>query len=194
MNHKTFPLLAAAVLGSTLMLTSCSSSSKGKNSGMEDSGTGGVSDSDLSVDGQRDRYGNGNIPTASEGTTFPDVHFDFDSSAVKQDEYPTVEKNARMLAADPSLRMEVEGHCDKRGTAEYNLALGEERAKAVAALMVSYGAKPAQLSTISYGEEIPLDPRDSEDAYAKNRRVHFAVFRQGEGRQGGAPRGGRPRY
>lgn len=188
MNHKKF--LIPASIAMSLMLASCSSSSKGKNSGLEDANNAGMSDSDLSVDGQRDRYGNGSIPTASEGTTFPDIHFDFDSSAVKQEDYPIVEKNARMLASDSSLRMEVEGHCDKRGTAEYNLALGEERAKAVSALLVSYGAKPAQLSTISYGEEIPLDPRDSDDAYAKNRRVHFAVFRGGQGGSAGNAKSG----
>ena len=106
------------------------------------------------------------------------MHFDYDSAVVRQEDYATVQNNAKMLASDPSLQMELEGHCDKRGTAEYNLALGEERAKAVAAILVNYGARADQLSTISYGEEIPLDPRDADDAYAKNRRVHFAVYRK----------------
>lgn len=155
---------------------SCSSSSTNKDSELD--GSGGVSDQDLSLD--QSRYGSGNIPKAIEGTTFPDVHFDYDSSAVRQEDYETIKENAKLLASDPSISMEVEGHCDKRGTAEYNLALGEERAKAVAALLVNYGAKASQLSTNSYGEEIPLDPADNEAAYAKNRRVHFAAFRKGE--------------
>ncbi len=156
-------------------LSSCSSSSKSKNNGLDDSV--GVSDQDLAVD--NNRYAGGNIPLPSEGgNQFPDVHFDYDSAVVRSDEIEIVKSNAKLLAGDPSLQMELEGHCDKRGTAEYNLALGEERAKAVAALMVSYGARSEQLSIISYGEEIPLDPRDADDAYAKNRRVHFAVYRK----------------
>ena len=109
------------------------------------------------------------------------MHFDYDSAVVRQEDYSVVQNNAKLLQGDTSLQMELEGHCDKRGTAEYNLALGEERAKAVAALLVSYGARPEQLSTISYGEEIPLDPRDADDAYAKNRRVHVAVYRRKTG-------------
>ena len=155
----------------------CSSSSKNKNNGLDDAS--GISDQDLSVD--KNRYAGGSIPLASEGQQFPDVHFDYDSAVVRQDDYETVRSNAKLMAGDANLQMEVEGHCDKRGTAEYNLALGEERAKAVAAMLVNYGARAEQLSTISYGEEIPLDPRDSDDAYAKNRRVHFAVFRKKAG-------------
>ena len=171
----SFALLTS--IAATTVLSGCSSSSKGKNAGEED-GTG-ISDSDLAVD--KNRYGSGNIPMASESGQFPDVHFDYDSAVVRQEDVATVQNNAKMLAGDPSLQMELEGHCDKRGTAEYNLALGEERAKAVAAILVNYGARADQLSTISYGEEIPLDPRDSDDAYAKNRRVHFAVYRKKAG-------------
>jgi len=181
MSLRIRPLIVFCSILILASMASCSTSSKSKNSGAED-GSGELSDQDLTVGGGQDRFGNGNIPTASEGSAFPDVFFDYDSSAVRQEDYATIEKNAQTLSADSSLKMEVEGHCDRRGTAEYNLALGEERAKAVAALLVSYGAKPSQLSTISYGEEIPLDPRDSDDAYAKNRRVHFAVYRQGQGR------------
>lgn len=159
--------------------TACSSSSKGKNNGLDENGVG-ISDQDLALD--KNRYGTGNIPVASEGgNQFPDVHFDYDSAVVQQADYEIVRSNAKLLSSDPSMQMELEGHCDKRGTAEYNLALGEERAKAVAALLVSFGARADQLSTISYGEEIPLDPRDADDAYAKNRRVHFAVYRKKAG-------------
>ena len=162
-------LVAAAIT-----VTGCSSSSKSKNNGLDENGAG-ISDQDLSID--KNRYGNGNIPLAAEGQQFPDIHFDYDSAVVRQDDYEVVRNNAKLIASDSSLQMEVEGHCDKRGTAEYNLALGEERAKAVAAMLVNFGARADQLSTISYGEEIPLDPRDTEEAYAKNRRVHFAVYR-----------------
>ncbi|MFN8392295.1 MAG: OmpA family protein [Bdellovibrionota bacterium] len=171
LNSVALGLAVAMLLGGV----GCSSSSKSKNNGLED-GSAGISDQDLSID--KSRFAGGNIPMATEGQQFPDVHFDYDSAVVRQEDYEVVRNNAKLMASDPNLQMDVEGHCDKRGTAEYNLALGEERAKAVAALLVNYGAKPDQLSTISYGEEIPLDPRDSDDAYAKNRRVHFAVYRK----------------
>jgi len=169
------PKLSLAALSLFVFLASCTSSSNGKNAGADENGLG-ISDQDLAVD--KNRYAGGNIPMASEGQQFPDVHFDYDSAVVRQEDSDIVKTNAKLLAGDSSMQMELEGHCDKRGTAEYNLALGEERAKAVAAMLVSYGARPDQLSTISYGEEIPLDPSDSDSAYAKNRRVHFAVYRK----------------
>ncbi len=170
-----------------LGLTACPSS-KGKGDGEG----GSISDQDLAL--EQSRYGEGNIPEARSGGIFDDVYFDYDSSAVKQNFYDAIKKNASVVAADKTLHLEVEGHCDKRGTNEYNLALGEERAKAVAALLVNYGISPSQVSTISYGEEIPVDPTDSEDAFAKNRRAHFALYRNksdGAGSPGGrGPAGG----
>ncbi len=174
-------LVVAAVLAGGLMLSGCSKSSSDKDGALGEGGLGGnLSDQDIGT--ETGRFQDGNIPSASEGGKFPDVHFDYDSSVVRQDEYEIVKQNTKALVQDSSLHAEIEGHCDKRGTAEYNLALGEERAKAVAALMVSFGAKPEQLSTISYGEEIPVDPRDSDDAYAKNRRAHFAIYRKNASR------------
>ncbi len=179
-NSKLLPVtsrfFSIAFCASLLAVSACSSSSKGKNNGLDENAVG-ISDQDLALD--KNRYAGGNIPLPSEGgQQFPDVHFDYDSAVVRQEDYEIVRTNAKMLTSDPTLQMELEGHCDKRGTAEYNLALGEERAKAVAAMLVNYGARPEQLSTISYGEEIPLDPRDADDAYGKNRRVHFAVYRK----------------
>lgn len=156
-------------------LTACSkSSNQGQNGELAEGSL--VNENDITTDNKR--FGEGNIPYASEGSLFPDVFFDYDSSAVRQDDIASLRQTAKKLSGDASLRAEVEGHCDKRGTAEYNMALGEERAKSVAALLVSYGVRPEQLTTISYGEEIPVDPADSETAYAKNRRVHFAVYRK----------------
>lgn len=168
-------LVSAALVAS---LSACSKSGSGKDQGLEDSASG-IADQDLNVD--RARFGEGNIPNAQAGTIFKDVHFDFDSSVVRPDDAEVIVTNANMLKEDSSLRVELEGHCDKRGTAEYNLALGEERAKAVAALLVSRGVAAEAITTISYGSEIPLDPRDSEDAYMQNRRVHFSVYRKRNG-------------
>jgi len=160
-----------------LTFTSCSSSSRG---GGRD-GSGSFSDEDLAL-GSR-KWGDGNIPEAQANGLFQDIHFSYDSSSIPQDYYELVRKNAEVLVNDPSVHAEVEGHCDKRGTNEYNLALGEERARSVAAVMESFGARPNQLSIISYGEEIPIDPGDNDEAYAKNRRVHFALYRMKDGKK-----------
>jgi peptidoglycan-associated lipoprotein len=163
--------LGISILTISLFFSGCSSTSGGDGDGGE------LSDSDIALD-EASRFGEGNIPEAREGGAFDDILFDYDSSVVRQEYHPIIKKNASILKGDPSLRAEIEGHCDKRGTNEYNLALGEERAKAVSSLMISFGVKPSQISTISYGEEIPIDPSGAEDAYAKNRRAHFALYRK----------------
>ncbi len=174
------PLLGSALLLLSLSgLSACSATSGGDsdpNGAMGGAGgAGSFSDSDLEMGANR--FADGNIPTAKEGGFFDDIFFTYDSAVVPPEYGEQIRQNAKVLSADPSLRAEVEGHCDKRGTNDYNLALGEERARAVAALLVSYGVSPNQLTTISYGEEIPLDPGDSDAAFAKNRRVHFALYR-----------------
>jgi peptidoglycan-associated lipoprotein len=78
-----------------------------------------------------------------------------------------------MLESRPQARVLIEGHCDERGTVEYNLALGEKRAQAVKEYLVTYGVEGERLDTVSYGEERPLDPRSTEEAWAKNRRAHM---------------------
>ena len=80
-----------------------------------------------------------------------------------------------MLKENPDIKLTIEGHCDERGTIEYNLALGERRANAVKNYLINYGINPKRLSTISYGKERPLDPRSNEEAWAKNRRAAFVI-------------------
>ncbi len=172
-------VFVAGFLSGALLIfaAGCSSTNSGKDGS-------NISDSDLALTDQN-RFGEGNIPGAEAGSgAFKDVLFPYDSSGVPDDAQQQVQEAAKALQADPSLHAEIEGHCDKRGTAEYNMALGERRAKSVASLLVTFGVPSSQLSTVSYGKEIPLAPGDSEEAYAKNRRAHFAVYRQGEGKGG----------
>lgn len=168
---------AKVLLLCSLSLSVAACSAAGARGGRDGAETASFSDDDLAVynDG---RYGDGNIPYGSEDGPFKTVLFDYDSAAVPQEYHAELQKNAQSLKEDPTLKVEIEGHSDKRGTNEYNLALGEERAKAVAKLLVSFGASAAQLSTISYGEEIPVAQGDSEEAYKKNRRAHFVVFKK----------------
>jgi len=106
---------------------------------------------------------------------FDDVRFDFDKSEVREDGRKTCQVVADYLRRNPKVKLQIEGHCDERGTAEYNLALGERRAAAVMTYLVSLGASKANLSTVSFGKEKPLDPGHDEGAWAKNRRAHFVL-------------------
>jgi peptidoglycan-associated lipoprotein len=101
------------------------------------------------------------------------VHFAFDSSELDGENRQIVEAHARYLAANPNLHVTLEGHCDERGTREYNLALGERRAQAVARVMRVLGVSANSLTLRSYGEEKPLDPAHNESAWALNRRVEI---------------------
>ncbi|GIX21563.1 MAG: hypothetical protein KatS3mg121_0346 [Gammaproteobacteria bacterium] len=101
------------------------------------------------------------------------VFFDFDSALVKPEYEPVIRAHAQYLLSYPDVKVRLEGHTDERGSREYNLALGEERAKAVRRMLVLQGVPEAQISVISFGEEIPLDPGHDESAWAQNRRVEF---------------------
>ena len=103
------------------------------------------------------------------------VHFDFDKFNIKESERPVLEKKKQWMTANPNAKVLIEGHCDERGTTEYNLALGERRANACKQYMILLGIDKNRLSTISYGEEKPLDPGQNEEAWAKNRRGQFVV-------------------
>jgi peptidoglycan-associated lipoprotein len=103
------------------------------------------------------------------------VYYGLDSSDVAGDMQATLQKNAEILKQYPSWVVTIEGHCDERGTAEYNLALGERRAQSARAYLVSLGIPAERLKIVSYGKEFPFDPGSTEEAYAKNRRAHFVV-------------------
>jgi len=105
------------------------------------------------------------------------IYFDFDQYLLTGAAKDTLANNAKLLKAAPGVSVKIEGHCDERGSDEYNLALGEKRALATKNYLVSLGVSASRLSTISYGEEMPLDPRSNEAAWAKNRRAEFKVKR-----------------
>jgi peptidoglycan-associated lipoprotein len=104
-----------------------------------------------------------------------DVFFDFDKYNLREDAIVSLEKNAEELKKFPEVRILIEGHCDERGTEDYNLALGEKRAKAARDYLVNLGIDPSRIEIISYGESRPFDPGHNEEAWAKNRRAHFVI-------------------
>ncbi|KYG63344.1 peptidoglycan-associated lipoprotein Pal [Bdellovibrio bacteriovorus] len=101
------------------------------------------------------------------------VHFGYDKSSLDAASKKVIASNVEWMKSNPGVKVQIEGHCDNRGTIEYNVALGERRANAVKAYMVSLGIAGDRLSVISYGKEKPLDMGDTEAAWAKNRRANF---------------------
>jgi len=106
---------------------------------------------------------------------FQPVFFALDSDRIEGEGQAALQNNAQILRQYPSWVLTIEGHCDERGTPEYNLALGERRALAARDYLISLGITPDRLKTVSYGNEFPFDPGRSEGAYSKNRRAHFVV-------------------
>lgn len=106
---------------------------------------------------------------------FKPAFFPLDSAELDEAGRAVVTANAALMRKYSTWVITVEGHCDERGTAEYNLALGERRAVAVKTYLVSLGISPERVRTVSYGKEFPFDPAHNEDAWAKNRRAHFVI-------------------
>lgn len=104
-----------------------------------------------------------------------DIHFDFDSAVIREDAKPILSKKADFLKRYPALTITIEGHCDERGTNEYNLALGERRAHSAWQYLVNLGINPERMQMISYGEERPIATGHDEASWAKNRRAHFVI-------------------
>jgi len=151
-------------LGLALAMTSgCSSKKSGEDDGsLTDESLGGSGSlSDFNKTGQ-----------AGSGGRFEDVLFAYDSADLDSSGTQATRANADLLRNE-SGKVEIEGHCDDRGTAEYNLALGARRAKAVRDALVALGIKSSRLSTVSYGEELPICHEASESCWASNRRGHI---------------------
>ncbi|KUJ96205.1 MAG: peptidoglycan-associated lipoprotein [Desulfonauticus sp.] len=106
------------------------------------------------------------------------IFFDFDSYELKPEARQVLQKKAEVLKAHPDLMLIIEGHCDERGTEEYNLALGEKRARAAYEFLILLGVEANRMQIVSYGEEYPLDPGHNETAWAKNRRDEFKIVKK----------------
>jgi peptidoglycan-associated lipoprotein len=101
------------------------------------------------------------------------IHFEFDRSRITEEARMVLQENAEIIKQNPGALIQIEGHCDERGTNEYNLALGLRRARSTRDYLISLGVDPSRLVTISYGEEQPLDPGHNEVAWSRNRRAQF---------------------
>ncbi len=167
--------LLLMVVAATLVLNGCGS----KEEIMEEP----IAESDLADD--TSALTGEDIPLASLdddaiyveplGKEFMDIHFEYDQYRIIDSDEPILEGIADWLKENPDTRVLIEGHCDERGTNEYNMALGEQRALAARRYLVGLGIDSDRLTTISYGEERPLIMGSNEAAWAENRRGHFAV-------------------
>ncbi|MGV6826136.1 MAG: peptidoglycan-associated lipoprotein Pal [bacterium] len=170
-------ILTSAVLAAAVLLASgCSSTGGEKGDG---DGTGGAGTGAGAGDGSAQTTGigpggawTGNPVEDPNSPLYNKVlYFDFDVSEIRSEYLDMLRAHASYLAGNPNVTVTIEGHCDERGSREYNIGLGERRANAVQQFMQAEGVDPAQITTISYGEERPDDPGHSEAAWAMNRRA-----------------------
>ncbi len=159
-NKFTFSLIA-------LLIASCSSGPK-----KEDFGQTGETPTDLPLSVQSMGSDSGQIPGLST------VYFDYDKATLTPETRNVLKNNADWMRSRSDVFMRIEGHCDEDGSIEYNLALGEKRAKVVQAYLVSLGIDSKRLTIVSFGEEKPIDPRDTPEARSKNRRANFVPVTQ----------------
>jgi peptidoglycan-associated lipoprotein len=117
------------------------------------------------------------LGAGGEGGPLADIRFEYDSASLTDQARATLEKHALWLQGRRDVRVTVEGHCDERGTVDYNLALGEQRARAARDYLVSLGIAAERVRVVSFGKERPLEAGHDEAAWAKNRRAHFALSR-----------------
>lgn len=162
---------AVVVLGVVLalaMVSGCSSKKKGEVDGGE-AGWG----TEEGLDGQSSLNQFEAQGTVASGGQFEDVYFDYDSSTLSSSVRESIRRNADWLSRNTGTSVEIEGHCDERGTSEYNLALGARRAKAVRDALIAQGISASRLSTVSYGEELPVCRESNDSCWQRNRRGHL---------------------
>ena len=124
---------------------------------------------------EEQKVGTGALEEGVKISSLEPIRFDFDDFSLNEEAKEILARNAAWLKKYVNVTIQVEGHCDERGSNEYNIALGERRAKSAQDYLVFLGVERERLSTISYGEEVPLDPGHNEDAWVKNRRAEFVV-------------------
>jgi peptidoglycan-associated lipoprotein len=183
MKHKFWLNVLMAVLVAGLFLTvSCAKkavvSDAGKVSGAattEDPNAQAKIDAERLAAEKAAKERAAKIAAARKAFENEDVHFDFDSSELTGAAKALLKDKAAWLTENASAAVTIEGHCDERGTTEYNLALGDRRATAAKAYLVDLGIAASRMDTISYGEEKPVDTGKTELAWAMNRRAHFVI-------------------
>ena len=161
-------LIMTMILALAMALSGCSSSSKTAEK------TADVSVEDLGAGGEEAIELNGTSDGNKAGA-LRTVYFDFNSSRLRSDAMATLDANIEFLKNNPSVEVQIEGHCDERGGVQYNLALGAKRAKTVKNYFAANGIESARVTTISFGKDRPITFGHDEDAWAQNRRGNFVI-------------------
>jgi len=162
---------ASLVVSSALVVGGCSARRSGGYYDSELPAEGAVSDDALAGQPSIDQFEE--VGKVLPGGAFEDISFAFDSDRLDGAARDAVSHNAAILDADAKRKVEIEGHCDDRGSSEYNLALGARRARAVKEALAAAGVSSDRMSTVSYGEELPLCKAQSDECWASNRRAHL---------------------
>jgi len=178
MRRTILSVFIVAVVFS-LALSGCAKKKKGIGSEQLGSGIAGEDLQSAALRGEdiplMEQPELGSFVEPNDPLVFQDVYFDYDKTDLLPEARPTLNNIAKWLGEHGDVQLMIEGHCDERGSNEYNLALGEQRALAVRRYLVSQDLDAGRLHTVSYGEEKPVDPGHNEEAWSKNRRAHFLI-------------------
>jgi peptidoglycan-associated lipoprotein len=152
-----------------ILCAGCSSKTKG----LQGEGSGVGSESNLGSQGSLEQFKN--TGTLSGSGPLSDIHFGYNTYNIESQDGSVLKQNASWLQSNPKTRVQVEGHCDERGSEEYNIALGAKRAQAAKDYLETLGVEGSRISTISYGKELPMCTDHDESCWQQNRRDHFVV-------------------
>jgi peptidoglycan-associated lipoprotein len=161
MQFLKLPLFVILTLG---LLVGCGSTSK-KSTSSSKSISNSLSEFDINADSD-----------SGEAGSIQTVYFPFNSSTLRTNALSSLDINSDVLKKFPTIKVQVEGHCDERGSVQYNLALGEKRAQSIKDYLVASGVSSERISTISYGKERPISLEHNEMSWSKNRRGNFVII------------------
>jgi peptidoglycan-associated lipoprotein len=166
---------SVALVVVSLALGGCSSKQKNAGAGAGGPGSGGIGDNGLggAGGGSLNKFANGTM--GGPNGPLSDIHFGYNDATIQPQDNEVLKSNADYLSKNAAVRVQIEGHCDDRGSEEYNIALGARRAQAAKDYLSTLGIAADRMSTISYGKELPLCTEETDDCWAQNRRDHFAV-------------------
>jgi peptidoglycan-associated lipoprotein len=170
-----FAALAATAIVLALV-AGCSSKQSGAGAGGNAGGPGGIGENGLGANGSSslNQFQKGTLGANGQGP-LSDIHFDYNDYSVRAQDGEILKSNADWMSKNSVARVQIEGHCDNRGSEEYNIALGAKRAQAAKDYLETLGITADRMSTISYGKELPICTEDTDECWAQNRRDHFVV-------------------
>jgi peptidoglycan-associated lipoprotein len=172
-----FATMAAAAMALALV-AGCSSKQSGAGTGtqLSPSGPGGIGENGLGANGSSslNQFQKGTLGANGQGP-LSDIHFDYNDYSVTAQDGEILKSNADWLSKNSASHVQIEGHCDDRGSEEYNIALGAKRAQAAKDYLETLGIGADRMSTISYGKELPVCTEETDECWAQNRRDHFVV-------------------